>query len=224
MNSRFLGRMTAGAVALLVLASVAADAQGWNYPSMMYPRIVQRQYGFVIANGGDAGTALLGQWREGMSPNNEFSLEVGFADPDGGDTRFIVGGALAHQLTRSTMEMPLDMVLSGGVYPSFGGDITLIRIPIQLSMGHRFPLEGGNGNMAITPFINPRISFDLCTSGEDDCGPDESDTSINFDVGAALDLTSRLTLIAALGFPGGDSFDDNSFGFSLAWRPGALGR
>jgi hypothetical protein len=223
MNLRFLGRIAAGAVALLVLASVTADAQGWNYPSMMYPRIVQRQYGFVIANGGDDGTALLGQWREGISPDNEFSFEVGFADPDGGDTRFIVGAALAHQLTRSSMEMPLDMVLSGGVYPSVGGDLTLIRIPIQLSMGHRFPLEGGNGNMAITPFIDPRISFDLCSG--DVCPPDDdSDISINFDVGASLDLTSRLTLIAAIGFPGGDFFDDNSFGFSLAWRPSALGR
>jgi hypothetical protein len=216
MNVNVLGRIAAGAV--LCLTAAVADAQAWNYPSMMTPTIVPRQYGFVLANGGDAGTAIVGQWREGLNTATEFQLEVGFADPDGGDARFMLGAGLARRLTRASQEMPLDMVLTGGIYPSFGDPTTLIRIPVQLSMGHRFDLE--NSQVALTPFINPRLSFDFCTD-DDACG-DDSDLSINFDVGVAAELTRNLSLVASIGFPGGDLFDDNSFGFGFYWRPGGI--
>ena len=217
MNVRVLGRLAA--VMAVFLTAATATAQAWNYPSMMTPTIMERQYGLLIANGGDAGTVIAGQWREGMNVDTEFQLEFGFADPDGGDARIMLGAGLARRLTRASQEMPLDMVLTGGIYPSFGDPTTLIRIPVQLSMGHRFDLE--NSQVNITPFLNPRLSFDLCTGGEDKCGPDESDLSINFDLGAAVDLSSRLSLTAAILFPGGD-FSDNGFGFGIYWRPRAI--
>lgn len=218
MNVNVFGRIAAGAV--LCLTAAVAEAQAWNYPSMMTPTIVTRQYGLLLANGGDAGTAIVGQWREGLNSETEFQLEVGFADPDNIDARFMLGGAFARRLTRSSQEMPLDMVLTGGIYPSFGDPATLVRIPVQLSMGHRFDLD--DSQVVLTPFINPRLSFDLCTGGDEDCGEDSSDLSINFDVGLAAELTRNLALVAAIGFPGGDSFDDNSFGFGIYWRPGGI--
>ena len=218
MNVRVLGR--AAAIAALCLTAGSVGAQGWNYPSMMTPTIMQRQYGLVLANGGDAGTSIIGQWREGLNTETEFQLEVGFADPDNIDARFVLGAALARRLTRATQEMPLDMVLTGGIYPSFGDPVTIVRVPVQLSMGHRFDLE--NSQVAITPFLNPRLSFDFCTSGEDDCGDDASDVSINFDIGAAFELSRNLSLVAAILFPGGDTFDDNGFGFGIYWRPGGI--
>lgn len=217
MNVRVLCRLGAG-LAVFLTATTAA-AQAWNYPSMMTPTIMERQYGLLIANGGKSGTVIAGQWREGMNSETEFQFEFGFADPDGRDARVLLGAGLARRLTRATEEMPLDMVLTGGIYPSFGDPATLIRIPVQLSMGHRFDLE--NSQVNITPFLNPRLSFDLCTGGEDKCGPDASDLSINFDLGAAVDLTSRLSLIAAILFPGGD-FSDNGFGLGIYWRPRAI--
>jgi hypothetical protein len=213
MNVRVLGRVAA--VAALCMTVGAVEAQGWNYPSMMTPTIMTRQYGIVLANGGDAGTAILGQWREGLSSESEFQLEVGFADPDGGDARLIFGGALARRLTQSSQEMPLDMVLTGGIYPSVGDGLTTVRIPVQLSLGHRFDIE--DSQLVITPFLNPRLSFDYC----DDCF-DETELSINFDFGAALDVTRNLSLVAALVFAGGDFFDDTGFGFGLYWRPSAI--
>jgi hypothetical protein len=214
MNVRTLGRVAA--VATLCLTVESLDAQGWNYPSMMTPTIMQRQYGLLLANGGDAGTAIIGQWREGLNTETEFQLEVGFADPDNIDARFVLGAALARRLTRATQEMPLDMVLTGGIYPSFGDDLTIVRIPVQLSMGHRFDVE--DSPLVITPFLNPRLSFDWC----DDCGDDDTDLSINFDLGAALEVSRNLSLAAALVFPGGDLFDDTGFGFGIYWRPGAI--
>lgn len=213
MNVRTLGRVAAVAALCLTVGSV--DAQGWNYPSMMTPTIMQRQYGLVLANGGDAGTAIIGQWREGLSTETEFQLELGFADPDRADARLVFGGALGRRLTRSSQEMPLDMVLTGGIYPSVGDGLTTVRIPVQLSMGHRFDVE--NSQLVITPFLNPRLSFDYC----DDCF-DETELSINFDLGAALEVSRNLSLAAALVFPGGDLFDDTGFGFGIYWRPGAI--
>lgn len=210
---RSLGR--AAMLAAFVTVAAPAGAQAWAYPSMMTPTIQQRQYGFVIANGGDAGTSVLGQWREALGTRTEFQLEAGFADPDFGDTRFMLGGALAVQIARASQDMPLDMVLTGGVYPSFGDPSTLVRIPVQLSMGHRFPIEGSR--VAITPFLNPRLSFDLCSECSDD-----SELSINFDVGAAIELTPKLTMTAAILFPGGDFFSDNGFGVGLFWKPGGI--
>ena len=219
MNARTLGRIAAVAALCLTVGSV--DAQGWNYPSMMTPTIVTRQYGIVLANGGDAGTAILGQWREGLNTETEFQAEVGFADPDGLDARIVFGAGLARRLTRASQEMPLDMVLTGGIYPSFGDPFTVVRIPVQLSMGHRFDVE--NSRVAITPFLNPRLSFDFCTGDDNgECGDDESELSINFDLGAAIELSQNLSMTAAILFPGGDSFDDTGFGFGIYWRPGGI--
>lgn len=214
MNVRVLGRVAA--IAALCLTVESVGAQGWNYPSMMTPTIMQRQYGIVLANGGDDGTAIIGQWREGLNTETEFQLDLGFADPDFGDARLVFGGALARRLTRSSQEMPLDMVITGGIYPSIGDEVTIIRIPVQLSMGHRFDIE--NSQLVITPFLNPRLSFDWC----DDCGNDDTDLAINFDLGAAMEVSRSLSLTAALVFPGGDLFDDTGFGFGIYWRPGGI--
>ena len=106
MNVSVFGR--AAAAAALCLTAASASAQAWNYPSMMTPTIVARQYGFVLANGGDAGTAIVGQWREGLNTETEFQLEVGFADPDGMDARFLLGASLARRLTRSSRPRRLE--------------------------------------------------------------------------------------------------------------------
>jgi hypothetical protein len=177
---------------------------------------MSREFNFALAEGGDYGTALVFQWREGFGIRTEFKLDAGFADPDDGDAFFIIGGAFGHRLAVATTDMPLDLVLTGGLYGAFG-DFNLFRVPVGLSVGHRFPLEG---TLAITPYVHPRISVDFCS----DCGGDnDNDISINFDLGADLELSRQLSLRFAALFAGGDLFgDDDGFGISLAWRPAAL--
>jgi hypothetical protein len=205
------------AFACTVLAAAPVAAQGWNYPSFHHPHIMSREFNFALADGGDAGTALLFQWREGFGIGTELNLDVGFADPDFGDSRFILGGGLARRLAASTPDMPLDIVLTAGLYAAFG-DPNVVRIPIGVSVGHRFPLEG---TMAITPYVHPRVSIDFCSN----CfpGADDNDISVNFDIGADLELSRQLSLRFAALFAGGDLFgEDDGFGISLAWKPAAL--
>jgi hypothetical protein len=205
------------AFACSVLTAAPVAAQGWNYPSFRHPQIMSREFNFALADGGDAGTALLFQWREGFGIRTELNLDVGFADPDDGDSRFIIGGGFGHRLTTATPDMPLDVLLTAGVYGAFG-DPNLLRVPLGVSVGHRFPLEG---TMAVTPYVHPRVSIDFCS----DCfeGGDDTELSINFDLGVDLELSRQLSLRFSALFAGGDVFgEDDGFGISLAWKPAAL--
>jgi hypothetical protein len=205
------------AFACTVIAAAPVAAQGWNYPSFHHPHIMSREFNFALADGGNAGTALLFQWREGFGIGTELNLDVGFADPDVGNSRFIVGGGFARRLTSATVDMPLDVLLTAGLYGAFG-DPNIFRVPIGLSVGHRFPLEGA---MAVTPYVHPRVSIDFCSN----CfsGGDDTELSINFDLGADLELSRQLSLRFAALFAGGDVFGgDDGFGVSLAWKPAAL--
>lgn len=208
-------RAAAGVLALLVATAAGAGAQAWNYPSFQPPRVTPREYNFGIADGGDAGTSFLFQWREGVSARDQLSLDVGLADPNCNscDNMFLIGGQFGHQLTTANAQMPFDMLFTAGVNGAFGNGISLIRVPVGVSIGHRFPLEGG---MAITPYAHPRLSFDFCG----DCA-DNSHVDLGFDVGANFDFSSQFALRVSALFNGGDyAFgNDNAFGISLAWTP-----
>src|SRR5262249_3565654 len=67
-------------------ASVAstAHAQAWNQPTFQPPRVVNREFNFAVFTGGDGGTGLVAQWREGIAPDWQLELEAGFASPDVG--------------------------------------------------------------------------------------------------------------------------------------------
>ena len=213
--------LRAAALAAAALCSLASrsGAQAWNYPSFQQPRVVDREYNFLVADGGDAGTTFAFQWREGVSVRDQLSLDVGLADPDFGDTKFLLGGQYARQLVTSSAQVPFDLLLTAGVYGAFG-DGSLVRLPVGVSIGRRFPLEGG---LAITPYVHPRISLDICASS---CGGgDRSDVSLDFDLGANFDFTSQFALRFSALFTGSDNdFWDNAFGLSLAWRPPGLSR
>src|SRR5688572_31676437 len=73
------------AAAAAVSVPAASQAQAWAYPAFQPPRVTNREFNFGIADAGDAGTALVFQWREGLTPRTHMSFDGGFADPDGRD-------------------------------------------------------------------------------------------------------------------------------------------
>ena len=200
-----------GAMLLVVFGSPAA-AQSF-YPSFQQPRVVSREFNFAIADG-DGLTPLVFQWREGTAPGTQLSLDLGLADPenDALETFFMAGGQYARVLTQARPDMPLDLLLTVGIFGQFGNDVTSIGVPVGVSVGHRFPLTGTS--MAITPYIHPRVSLDYASFN------DQSDTEVNivFDLGGNLEMTPQLALrlSAMLGN------DADAFGISLAWTPRGL--
>lgn len=206
-------RRLVGLSALVLAAAAPLGAQAYAYPAMQPSRIAEREYNFALADAGNAGTAFIFQWREGLgNPKLQLTVDAGFADPDaaGADTRLVLGGGLAYQLTRSTAEMPFDIVLAGGIGFSTGDDVTTIRIPFGAVFGHRFALDE---QLAISPFVHPRLSWNRFS---DDVVTD-SDTQLDVDIGANFEFKPQmaLRLAAALG-------DDDAVAISFAWTPRGL--
>jgi hypothetical protein len=204
-------RSFCAASVMLLAVGTPAFAQSF-YPSFQTPRTVSREFNFAIADG-DGLTPLVFQWREGTSPGTQLSLDLGLADPDvdGLDTFFMVGGQYARVLTQARADMPLDLLLTAGLFGQFGNDITSVGIPVGVSVGHRFPLTGTA--MAVTPYIHPRISLDYVSVA------DQSDTEVNitFDIGGSLEITPQLGLRVSALFG-----DTDVVGLSLAWTPRGL--
>lgn len=204
---------------LLSAASAVANAQAYNYPALQTPRIVEREYNFAAASASKAGTSLIFQWREGIQSGWQGGLDAGIAAPRGaGDTRLILGGALAYQATRSTSDFPFDVALTAGAGISTGGGYTVLRVPFGAAIGHTFDLED---NFRLTPYVHPRLSVDRCST----CRAGRSESKLNVDVDLGVDFVATpqvsLRLAALLGgsdYVGGTS----SVGFSVAWTPKGL--
>lgn len=214
--------ITRALVALATTSPAALHAQAWAYPAFQPPRVMTREFNFGVADAQSAGTSLVFQWREGLSPRTQLSLDVGFADPDGeGNGKLLLGGQFAGMLTEAKAEMPLDFLGTVGVNMALGDGGNLVRIPFGVSIGHRFGLDQ---NFAITPYVHPRISLDVCS----DCGKDgdnETDLGVDFDLGVNFEVTRQLSFRVSALFGGSDTFgDSDGFGLSLAWSPPGLSK
>lgn len=222
MNTRGLLARVLYTGALACTISAPGLAQAFNYPSFQPPRVVEREFNFALADAGSRGTAILFQWREGASARNQLSLDVGFADPQtaGVGNVFFIGGQFAHLLTNNRADLPLDFLLTAGAGLSSGNRVRIVRFPVGLSVGHRFPLEGG---LALTPYVHPRLALNLCS----DCGPrgnTESDIGLDFDLGVSFEINRQLDLRFSGKFGGGNFFNEDAFGVSLAWSPPSVRR
>jgi hypothetical protein len=219
MIRRVLGRLAAVAV---IAAPVTAGAQAWAYPSFQPPRVMDREFNFGIGDAGRAGTTLVFQWREGLSARSQLSLDAGFADPDGNSNgKFLLGGQYAQLLNQASSEVPVDFLLTAGLNFAVGEGSDLFRIPLGVSVGHRFPLEDG---FAITPYVHPRISFDSCTECGDN-GDSRNDLGIDFDLGVNFEVTRQISFRVSGVFGGSDTFSNSDgFGISLAWSPVGLSK
>ena len=206
-------RRFVGLSALALIAAAPLGAQAYAYPSLQPSRIAEREYNFALADAGNAGTAFVFQWREGLgNPKLQFTLDAGFADPEAAaaDTRLILGGGLHYQLTSATSEMPFDIVLGGGLGFTTGDDITTVRVPFGAVFGHRFALDN---QLAISPFVGPRLSWNRVSFD----GFSDSDTQLDVDIGANFEFKPQMAVrvAAALG-------DDDAVAISFAWTPRGL--
>ena len=206
------------ALALLAFSARATGAQAWAYPSFQPPATTTREFNFGFADAGGAGTSLLFQWRERAGTRSQLSADFGIADPEGKgiDNVVFLGGQYAYQLSKANRDVPLDFLFTVGAGLAFGNR-TSLRVPVGVSIGHRFPLES---DLAITPYVHPRLSVDFCGG----CSGNESQLGISFDVGANFEVTRVLALRGSAFFGGSDRFGQDGLGLSLAWTPPGLRR
>lgn len=200
----------------ITFAAQAVHAQAYSYPSFQLPTVSNRDYTAGVA--ASKGTVAFFQWREGINEDFHFSLDAGLGDPEGRDNNLIVfgGATLGAQLLRATKEQPLDLLLTGGAGLALGAGQTTVRMPVGVSMGHRFPFEGG---LALTPYVHPRVSLDVCSSCTSK-NNDNSELSLNFDMGVNFEVSPKFAIRMAGSFSGSDLVGRNdSFAVGISWIP-----
>ncbi len=214
-------RTVAACAGALLLVPSITQAQALNYPAMQIPTVSNREYSGSLI--GSRGTMAMFQWREAISDDMHFGLDAGLYDASvpGARTAIFVAGNVGYGLARATDDQPIDVLLTGGLGLSIRNSRTSLRLPLGASVGHRFELDQG---MAITPFVHPRISIDICSS----CSPggnSQSDVSLNFDVGGNFEINRRLAIRASVLFSGAEQYgSDQAIGVGLVWTPEGLRR
>ncbi len=198
----------------IVALPLALAAQSGLHPAFQPTRVAEREYNFGLADF-DGGSALLFQWREGLGNKRaQFTADLGLADGDGpadNSGALIIGGSFHYQLATESSEMPFDIVFGAGMGVTAGDNYSLLRVPVGVAIGHRFPLEG---NFAITPYVHPRLSLDR--SKLDGFGAD-TDSNIDIDLGASFEISRQMQARLAVTFG-----DADAVGISFVWLPRGL--
>jgi hypothetical protein len=165
--------------ALLALCAgeIAAQETGTPVFKAPYRAFTNYEFGAVLSDPGDqADFALEGFYSWGRG-NNDFGIQGGFADGAGDlETRYLLGGDFRTRIVSYSESFPLDGALTVGFGTNLGDGPDLFFLPVGVSLGRRFELEGSK--TSFTPYANPVI-VPRFGSGDDD---------VDFALGLGVDV------------------------------------
>jgi len=170
-----------GILAVALLAGVAgtsvAQETGTPIFKAPYRAFNSHELGVSLSDPGEgASLALEGFYRYGRGAN-DFSLRGGFLDRNGsGGTRVLLGGDFRTQVVSYSESFPLDGSLTLGLGGQIGDGDDAYFIPIGISLGRRFDLEGSN--TTFVPYAHPVI---VPTFGG-------GNSDVNFALGLGVDI------------------------------------
>jgi hypothetical protein len=165
-------------LALLGGSAASAAAQETSTPIFKAPyrAFETHEFGASISDPGEGvGFALEGFYRYGKG-QHDFSARGGFADVDGGDTAFLIGGDFRTQVLSYSESFPLDGALTLGLGGIFGEGDDVFLLPVGISLGRRFDVEGSS--TTFVPFVHPNI-VPVFGGGDDD---------VEFTLGLGVDI------------------------------------
>jgi opacity protein-like surface antigen len=156
-----MGRNLCGgflALALLAGAASTGSAQETGTPIFKAPyrAFTSHEVGASFSDPGEGVSfALEGFYRYGKDAN-DFSLRAGFADLNGpGGSRFLLGGDFRTQIVSYSESFPLDGSLTVGAGMNLGDGPDAYYIPVGVSLGRRFEMEGSN--TTFIPYAHPVV-------------------------------------------------------------------
>ncbi len=166
------------AVAVLAGGASVASAQETGTPIFKAPyrAFDNHEFGASLSDAEGIDFAVEGFYRYGRGPS-DFSVRAGFADVEGGgDAAFLIGGDFRTSVVSYSDAFPLDGALTLGVGGIFGEGDDRFLIPVGVSLGRRFDVEGSE--TTFVPYVHPVIvpSF----------GGDDSD--VDFALGLGVDV------------------------------------
>jgi opacity protein-like surface antigen len=163
-------RSVCGGIVVLTLlagsvASAAAQETGTPIFKAPYRAFETHEFGGSLSDGGEgAEFAIEGFYRYGKG-QHDFSVRGGFADVEGSDTRFLIGGDFRTQVVNYSESFPLDGALTLGLGGLFGEGDDVFLLPVGISLGRRFDVEGSS--TTFVPYVHPSI-IPAFGGGDDD--------------------------------------------------------
>jgi opacity protein-like surface antigen len=153
-------------LALLAGSTAAAAAQETGTPIFKAPyrAFENHEFGASLSDPGDFGdVAFEGFYRYGTG-QNDFSARAGFLDRAGG-TAFLIGGDFRTQVVNYSESFPLDGALTLGLGGILGEGDDQFLLPVGISLGRRFDVEGSS--TTFVPYLHPNI-VPVFGGGDDD--------------------------------------------------------
>lgn len=169
MSRSLCGGLLVAAVIALSASDSAAQETGTPMFKAPYRAFTSHEFGVAFSDPGEGVSfALEGFYSYGRG-TNDFGLRAGFADPEGpGDTRLLVGGDFRARILSYSESFPLDGALTVGAGVNLGDGDDLVYLPLGITLGRRFELEGSN--TTFTPYAHPTLVPVLGAAGGDDVG------------------------------------------------------
>jgi hypothetical protein len=177
MRRKLYGGLLVAAFVALWGSDLAAQETGTPLFKAPYRAFASHEFGASLSDPGTAvDFALEGFYSYGRG-TNDFSLRGGFADGAGDlSTRILLGGSFRSRVLSYSESFPLDGALTVGFGTQLGDGPDLFFLPVGVSLGRRFELEGSR--TTFTPYVHPVI-VPTFGSGDDD---------VNFALGLGVDV------------------------------------
>jgi hypothetical protein len=155
----------------VALAAGEAVAQETGTPMFKAPyrAFTNHEFGAAFSDPGEGVSFALEGFYSYGSGTNDFGLRAGLADPEGpGDVRILLGGNFRTRVVSYSESFPLDGALTVGAGLNIGDGDDLIYLPVGLTVGRRFELEGSK--TTFTPYVHPTLVPVIGASGGSDVG------------------------------------------------------
>ncbi len=155
MNPRMIGVLV---VVVLAAAAGRAAAQETGTPVFRAPyrAFTTHEFGATLSfPSGAPDFALEGFYSYGHGAY-DLGVRGGFEDVPGGNTRVLLGGDFRTRILNASDRFPLDGALTLGLGINAGsGGPNVVYIPVGLSLGRRFLLEGSK--TSFVPYVEPVV-------------------------------------------------------------------
>jgi hypothetical protein len=152
-------RIGFAALALMsaVAGSLAAQETGTPVFKAPYRAFTTHEFGADLSfPSGNVNFGLEGFYGFGHGAY-DFGLRAGFENLEGdADTRILLGGDFRTRVLRASERFPVDGALTLGFGLNAGDGPDVVLIPIGLSLGRRFVLEGSK--VSFVPYVHPIIA------------------------------------------------------------------
>jgi hypothetical protein len=156
MRRSLYGGILVGALVALAASDLAAQETGTPIFKAPYRSFKNHEFGASFSDPGTGVSfALEGFYGYGRG-SNDFNIRGGFEDLNGpGGTRILLGGDFRTQVLSYSESLPIDASLTVGLGANVGDGPDAYYLPVGVSVGRRFDLEGSN--TTFVPYAHPVI-------------------------------------------------------------------